>query len=131
MYTRSQALQSGSTVLDFQFLKPSHSYSPSEAFEIAKTIRNKYLLERNNLSQKDAVNKLLENPKILHFASESCFPKLFLLACDEEDCLNAIENLVMLRKSVDEGKINENEASLAALYLAAEAKEKKFNLKTK
>ena len=121
MYTRSQALASGSPVLNLTYLQPTHTLTPKQAFEIAKIIRSEFLTLKNFHSLE--VCKITLRDKYKEFSSPSCFPALFNLACEEEG-FEAVEALVELRTRVNEGKIKEEEGAIEALKIAALQKSK-------
>ena len=121
MYTRAQALASGSPVLNLSYLKPTHSLTPKEAFDVAKKIRSEFLTLKNFHSLE--VCKITLKEKYSEFSSPTCFPTLFELACEEEG-FEAVEALVELRTRVNEGSIKEEEGALEALKIAALQKSK-------
>lgn len=111
-------------VLKWHYNIPMHNLKPSEAFEQAQKIQKLYLtLLSSGHSHEFARNQLLQNNTIAHFASEGCFPRMFLMATSKTD-MNAIAELVTVREKVEAGIINEMQGARLAVEIAARAKSK-------
>lgn len=122
-------LPEGARVVNWEYKVPLHNMSPTEAFKIARNIRNDFLLLlENGLSENEAQKKLLTNQDVLLFSSEQCFPSLFKICTSKnttDDDFEAVYNLVLLRKQVDLGLMSEEDGNTNALHIAAKAKEKR------
>jgi len=112
-------------ILDWKYEEAKHSLSPMQAFEFAYSIFHRYKNLRETTSSLESVRLLLQNDDVFHFASDCCFPKLFLLATSDsttEKHMNHVLSLAKLRERVNADQVSEMHAERQALEIAALAK---------
>ena len=108
--------------LQWKYDQPKLKLDPLNALEIAKQIRNEFLLNREKgMTQIESKNNILN----LYEDFSKSFPTLFKICCSDEtnnENMKAIENLAILRNQVNSGNINEMQGEYEALHISAKQK---------
>jgi len=124
-YTSAKA---NGEILNWEYEKPAHNISPTEAIKFAIGIHKKYVLQRQSFDEVASRENLLQCGDIKFFAQPDCFPKLFLLSTSDAMSLSSMEKMyemANIREKINNGEITEKEGELFALEFSARAKSNK------